>query len=437
MSNILTQNWLLEPPPLPARPRRDHRAAAAGLHDAAAGARAAAAAAQAAAQRVRLHPNGVNVLTWQITKAGRDYEFSAPLKPLEKHRDEHHADQRPASSQRHRPGARVRQDLAHRREDQPGGRRLPQHGLVPTSSWPRSPRRRRASPRWNFRSVARQRRTLGLVARRRAAAGRGQSARPSSTASSASNRAASTSSAAGSTAAAACSTSCSTTPSRCAANLGSDDRTKLDEYLHSVRDVESPHRAARLPGSNVPKPKVDTPTSPRISRATSRKTEAGDYYRTMYDLIVLALRTDMTRVVTYMSGSEAQRPGDPRDRHPADAPRAVAPQRRPRADGPPEPQRRLPHRAVRAISSTSCKPIKDGDEPLLDRTMVLFGSGMSYGHSHGNANLPTILAGGKALGLKHGQHIDYNLPKIRQVRPRQRRRALRASAAGRSTATPA
>jgi hypothetical protein len=46
--------------------------------------------------------------------------------------------------------------------------------------------------------------------------------------------------------------------------------------------------------------------------------------------------------------------------------------------------------------------------------MVLFGSGMSYGHSHGNANLPTVLAGGKSFGLKHGQHIDYNLPKIGQ-----------------------
>ena len=44
--------------------------------------------------------------------------------------------------------------------------------------------------------------------------------------------------------------------------------------------------------------------------------------------------------------------------------------------------------------------------------MVLFGSGMSYGHSHGNANLPTILAGGGALGLAHGKHLDYNLPKI-------------------------
>jgi hypothetical protein len=59
------------------------------------------------------------------------------------------------------------------------------------------------------------------------------------------------------------------------------------------------------------------------------------------------------------------------------------------------------------------RDVKDGDEPLLDRTMVLFGSGMSYGHSHGNANLPTILAGAAGLGFKHGKHIDYNLPIIK------------------------
>ena len=48
-------------------------------------------------------------------------------------------------------------------------------------------------------------------------------------------------------------------------------------------------------------------------------------------------------------------------------------------------------------------------ESLLDRTMILFGSGMSYGHNHGNANVPLILAGGKSLGLRHGAHLDYNL----------------------------
>ena len=52
--------------------------------------------------------------------------------------------------------------------------------------------------------------------------------------------------------------------------------------------------------------------------------------------------------------------------------------------------------------------MKDADGPLLDTTMALYGSGMAYGHSHGNANLPIILAGGTQLGLKHGRHIDFN-----------------------------
>jgi hypothetical protein len=52
--------------------------------------------------------------------------------------------------------------------------------------------------------------------------------------------------------------------------------------------------------------------------------------------------------------------------------------------------------------------VKDADGPLLDSTMCLYGSGMAFGHSHGNANLPLILAGGGALGLKHGRHVDYN-----------------------------
>ena len=47
-------------------------------------------------------------------------------------------------------------------------------------------------------------------------------------------------------------------------------------------------------------------------------------------------------------------------------------------------------------------------QPLLGSTMALFGSGMSYGHGHGNANLPLVLAGGSDLGLKHGQHLDFN-----------------------------
>src|SRR4051812_1759930 len=52
---------------------------------------------------------------------------------------------------------------------------------------------------------------------------------------------------------------------------------------------------------------------------------------------------------------------------------------------------------------------KDAHGSLLDSTMALYGSGMAYGHSHGNASLPIVLAGGTALGLKHGRHIDFTL----------------------------
>jgi hypothetical protein len=191
--------------------------------------------------------------------------------------------------------------------------------------------------------------------------------------------------------------------------IGGEDRSKLDEYLHAVRDVEV--RTERLDAwLNVPKPAVEKATADKLQRNVS-KAEAGEYYRTMYDLIVLALRTDMTRVVTYMSGSESNglaipEIGIPQTRHELS-----------HHNGDPEQMARL-SRSDAFIAEQfaylldQLKAVTDGDASLLDRTMVLFGSGMAYGHSHGNANLPLVLAGGKTLGLKHGRHLDYNLPKL-------------------------
>jgi hypothetical protein len=53
---------------------------------------------------------------------------------------------------------------------------------------------------------------------------------------------------------------------------------------------------------------------------------------------------------------------------------------------------------------------------LLNRRHFLrgLGSGMSYGHSHANSNLPILLAGGRGLWLKHGQHLDYNKPHLKE-----------------------
>jgi hypothetical protein len=187
-------------------------------------------------------------------------------------------------------------------------------------------------------------------------------------------------------------------------DLGSDDRTKLDEYLHSVRDVEQ--RTARLDAwLDVPKPKVDG--APFQRNVT--KDKAGEYWRTMFDLIVLALRTDMTRVVTYMNGSEGNGLAIPeigitQSRHQLS-----------HHGGDPEVLARLAKSDAFIMQQfgyflDQLATAQDGSEPLLDRTMILFGSGMSYGHSHSNSNLPILLAGGRGLGLKHGQHIDYNRP---------------------------
>jgi hypothetical protein len=191
--------------------------------------------------------------------------------------------------------------------------------------------------------------------------------------------------------------------------LGQDDRTKLDEYLHSVRDVEQ--RAARLDSwLDVPRVKVEKDLAAPFQRNVTKAT-AGEYWRTMFDLIVLALRTDMTRVVTYMNGREGNGLAIPeigitQARHNLS-----------HHNGDPLILERLATSDNFIMQQFShfldeLRGVSDGGEPLLDRTMVLFGSGMSYGNSHANSNLPILLAGGRGLGLKHGLHIDYNKPHL-------------------------
>lgn len=406
MSNIVTEKWLLN---------RRHflrgmgAAVALPLLDCMTPLRAAAGVVAAKPKRsVFVYiPNGVNVLTWQITKAGRDYTLSEPLQPLEKHR----ANITPISGLHHPSGLGQAHEcgkiwLTAAKINQEGGAfrnsvscdQLMAEVTSPqtrfgslelsisqgptTLAWSRDgvPLPAEDNPRNVFNRLfgvegngpAEQRRQLN---RRHSVLDvvleNAKSLRK---------------------------------------NLGGEDRTKLDEYLQSVREVEV--RTERLDGwLNVPKPKIDAVTTANLTRNVSRS-EAGDYYRTMYDLIVLSLRTDMTRVVSYMSGSESNglaipEIGIPQTRHELS-----------HHNGDPEQMARL-SRSDTFITQQfayfldQLQAIKDGEDSLLDRTMVLFGSGMSYGHSHGNANLPTILAGGRALGLRHGRHIDYNLPIVK------------------------
>ena len=197
--------------------------------------------------------------------------------------------------------------------------------------------------------------------------------------------------------------------SRVNKKLGTEDRNKLDEYLTAVRQVEIQTDRAEA-WLDVPKPKIDGSQASRF-RQKLDKSQMQTYYRTFYDLMVLALRTDMTRVITCMIGSEANGGAIP-DIGISQARHGLS-----HHNGDPEQLRRLTQTDTFLIEQFSyfldqLKSQQDKEGNLLDTTQVLWGSGMSYGHSHGNANLPLILAGGKKLGLQHGKHLDYNLPHI-------------------------
>ncbi|HEY0075433.1 MAG TPA: DUF1552 domain-containing protein [Abditibacteriaceae bacterium] len=190
--------------------------------------------------------------------------------------------------------------------------------------------------------------------------------------------------------------------------VGREDRGRLDQYLTAVREVEiRTQRSDKW--LDTPRPKVEAAMQSRLNRDVSLQM-LGEYLRTMYDLIVLAFQTDMTRVITFNTGEEGKGPAVPeigvkQDRH------ALS-----HHNGNEEQLRQLTESDAFNFAQFSyfldrLSETPDGDGTLLDTTMALYGSGMAYGHSHGNANLPIILAGGSKLGIKHGRHVDFNATK--------------------------
>lgn len=188
--------------------------------------------------------------------------------------------------------------------------------------------------------------------------------------------------------------------------MGTEDKGRMNQYLTAVRETEIRTKRADA-WLDVPRPKIADADRRRSNRDVAQ-TRAGDYFRTVYDLIVLAFQTDATRVVTFSSGLEGQGLAIPelgisQSRHELS-----------HHNGDVGHMEKLTQSDTFSVEQfgyfltrLSETPDFDG-RPLLDTTMSLFGSGMAYGHSHGNANLPLVLAGGTGCGLKHGRHVDLN-----------------------------
>ena len=198
--------------------------------------------------------------------------------------------------------------------------------------------------------------------------------------------------------------------------LGRIAQERVDQYLHSVRDVEKRliQKEAILEDG---RPKFDE-SKVRLEREV--KNSFQEHVELMTDLIVLAFQTDMTRVATQCLGGEA---GPNYDDYKAWAQKAGAQQRGTHdvhhkgggnrgADNPDVIA--LSYRdemlcACMARFMDKLKDIRASDGTLLDHTAILFGGAQTA--SHVGSSFPTILAGGKALGFKHGQHVKWSKDK--------------------------
>ncbi len=184
--------------------------------------------------------------------------------------------------------------------------------------------------------------------------------------------------------------------------LAQHDKAKYDEYLDSVRDIE---KRVELSGKwlEIPKPRIDEKT---LDLSASPEGPA-EYIKVMYDLVYLAFRTDSTRLATYMLGQVAGA--------------TTIANSFPTVVGEKGNWHGLAHGAGKdpgalgkfdqflanqlAAFLTRLKETPEGDGSLLDRTLVLYGSSNSY--THNNNNYPLLLAGGRKLGLQHGQFLKY------------------------------
>jgi len=188
--------------------------------------------------------------------------------------------------------------------------------------------------------------------------------------------------------------------------MGKEDKGRMEQYLTSVREAEI--RTTRADAwLDTPLPTISEEDRKRTNRDIAQAM-AGDYFRTVYDLMVLAFQTDVTRVATFSLGGEGDAFAIPEigiteSRHQLS-----------HHGGDAGYMEKLTNYDTFAIEQfgyflTRLTETKDlNGKPLIGSTMALFGSGMCYGHSHGNANLPLVFAGGTDLGLKHGSHLDFN-----------------------------
>src|SRR5262252_7057068 len=179
--------------------------------------------------------------------------------------------------------------------------------------------------------------------------------------------------------------------------LGAGDRTRLDRYLENVREIERRIQAVEAQNrSGEARALPDAPAGVPDSFS--------EHMHLLFDLQVLALETDMTRVISFKTGRDAQnrvfpesgsnQPFHPTSHHGDNEARIM------------EFNKICKYRVSQmAYFLDKMKNTMDGDQNLLDKTMIIWGSPMANSNTHNHRKCPLVLFGHANGLLKGGAHM--------------------------------
>jgi hypothetical protein len=181
--------------------------------------------------------------------------------------------------------------------------------------------------------------------------------------------------------------------------LNRDDALKLDEYLTGVREIEERIQRAEVFG-DLPISNSEVPNG--------IPTDYGDHIDIMYDLLIMALQTDSTRIASLLlAGDGTNRPfpeiGIPQGHHDLSHHRG--------SEESVESVRKIDHYYVQHFARflERMEQTKDTDcNSLLHNSMIVYGSGHADGNRHSHLNLPVILAGGGGGALTPGRYVSFD-----------------------------
>jgi hypothetical protein len=179
-------------------------------------------------------------------------------------------------------------------------------------------------------------------------------------------------------------------------SIGTADRQRLDQYSSNIRDIEQ--RIARIEARNTSGEPRELPGAP-----AGVPDSFEEHVKLMFDLQVLAFSSDTTRVFSFKIGRDGSGrvyPGSGVDRGFHDASHHGASEERIRQFG----EINKYHVSLLPYFLEKLQGTMDGDENLLEKTLVVYGSPMAVGNTHNHRNCPLILLGHGA-GVPGGLHI--------------------------------